>query len=158
VQPILLATDGSPTAQKATEEAFELAQALELPVVAVAVAAPPDIAYGYYTYAALVNEVREARDQQVEDVLKQTAAAAEEAGIDCETVASHGPVARTICGIAKERNARLIVIGAHGWGAMGRLLHGSVSTEVLHEASCPVLVVRGERVADERKALAETMR
>jgi len=35
------------------------------------------------------------------------------------------------------------VIGAHGWGAFGRIWHGSVSMAVLHEAHCPVLIVRG---------------
>jgi hypothetical protein len=33
-------------------------------------------------------------------------------------------------------------MGAHGWGAMQRLVFGSVSTSVLHHAPCPVLIVR----------------
>jgi nucleotide-binding universal stress UspA family protein len=37
----------------------------------------------------------------------------------------------------------MIVIGAHGWGSLGRLWHGSVSMAVVHDAHCPVLVVRG---------------
>ena len=37
----------------------------------------------------------------------------------------------------------MIVVGAHGWGPIRRLWHGSVSIAVLHEAHCPVLVVRG---------------
>ena len=41
-----------------------------------------------------------------------------------------------------ESGVRLIVLGAHGWGAFKRLLSGSVSTHVMHEATCPVLVVR----------------
>jgi hypothetical protein len=35
----------------------------------------------------------------------------------------------------------MIGVGAHGWSAVGRVLHGSVSTAVVHEARCPVLVV-----------------
>jgi nucleotide-binding universal stress UspA family protein len=34
----------------------------------------------------------------------------------------------------------MIVVGAHGWGAVKRLVFGSVSLGVLHEAPCPVLV------------------
>ncbi len=36
----------------------------------------------------------------------------------------------------------LIVIGSHSQGIIGRLLLGSVATDVVHHAHCPVLVVR----------------
>ncbi len=36
----------------------------------------------------------------------------------------------------------LIVIGSHSQGVIGRLLLGSVATDVVHHAHCPVLVVR----------------
>jgi len=51
--------------------------------------------------------------------------------------------AEAICAAAKKQDAQMIVIGAHGWGPLRRLWHGSVSIAVLHEAHCPVLVVRG---------------
>src|SRR5690242_21688292 len=38
----------------------------------------------------------------------------------------------------------MIVVGAHGWGPLGRVLHGSVSGSLLDDPPCPVLVVRGE--------------
>jgi hypothetical protein len=49
------------------------------------------------------------------------------------------------------------VIGAHGWGAFGRIWHGSVSMAVTHEAHCPVLVVRGgpELLLDQAAAQSE---
>ena len=49
--------------------------------------------------------------------------------------------------IAAEHDVRLVVIGAHGWGRLGRFLHGSVSTYVLHHATTPVLVVHGDDAA-----------
>jgi len=63
---------------------------------------------------------------------------------------AHGPCHRRValCGI---------VIGAHGWGAFGRIWHGSVSMAVTHEAHCPVLVVRGgpEPLLDQAAAQSE---
>lgn len=45
--------------------------------------------------------------------------------------------------VSAASDADLVVIGARGLGAFGRLLLGSVSEYVLHHAACPVLVVRG---------------
>ncbi|MGC4110324.1 MAG: universal stress protein [Nocardioides sp.] len=39
--------------------------------------------------------------------------------------------------------AQLLVVGTHGRGAMGRLVLGSVSTNVLHDVPSPVVVVPG---------------
>jgi nucleotide-binding universal stress UspA family protein len=82
-------------------------------------------------------------NEHVAETLAQTKAAAAEAGVECDAVHATGPVAEAICRLAKQRDAQMIVIGAHGWGTMRRLWHGSISLAVLHEAHCPVLVVRG---------------
>ncbi|PCJ87419.1 MAG: hypothetical protein COA54_05930 [Thiotrichaceae bacterium] len=47
----------------------------------------------------------------------------------------------SIISLANERNSDLIVMGSHGRHGMERLL-GSVSTSVLHKASCDVLIVK----------------
>jgi Universal stress protein family len=49
------------------------------------------------------------------------------------------------------------VIGSHGWGVVKCALFGSVSTGVLHQAKCPVLVVRGENtgIADRNGKVAK---
>ncbi|RPE31889.1 universal stress protein [Kitasatospora cineracea] len=43
--------------------------------------------------------------------------------------------------LAAAEYAELVVVGAHGRGALGRLVAGSVSCDVLHRAPCPVVVV-----------------
>lgn len=59
-----------------------------------------------------------------------------------------GKPAAKIVEIAKEWPADLIVMGSHGRGKLGGLVLGNVSQAVLHEAPCPVLIVRERRPAD----------
>jgi nucleotide-binding universal stress UspA family protein len=63
-----------------------------------------------------------------------------------------GAISKEICSAAAQHQARMIVIGAHGWGAVRRLMHGSVSSAVMHDAPCPVLVVRSDHSTAERAA------
>ena len=53
---------------------------------------------------------------------------------------------RSICESAKEHDAELIAIGAHGYGLVDRVL-GTTASKVVNHADRPVLVVRpkGER-------------
>jgi nucleotide-binding universal stress UspA family protein len=56
----------------------------------------------------------------------------------------HGVVAA-----AEKAGADLIVVGARGLGKFKRVLLGSVSERVIHNATCPVLVVKaGARSSD----------
>jgi nucleotide-binding universal stress UspA family protein len=60
-----------------------------------------------------------------------------------------GSPADAIVEEAKAANADLVVVGARGLGAFDRLLLGSVSERVIHDASCSVLIVkRGPRAGE----------
>jgi nucleotide-binding universal stress UspA family protein len=154
MRPILLATDGSPSAAAAQVEALELASVAGAPLVAVSVAHSvlPAVGYTAYGYSALVAELAGVERKRVEQVLHAVAAAARTAGVECTTVAATGPIVDAVCAVVEERRPRLLVVGSHGWGAGGRLLHGSVSTALLHHAPCPVLVVRGPEKAPAARA------
>lgn len=155
-RPILFATDGSPSAAEAQQEAFELAQRLAAPLLVVAVehAVLPAVGYVGYGYSDVVKELTGAEKHRVEKLLDTIAATARAVGISCSTVAPGGFVVEEICRVAEERDARLIVVGSHGWGAARRLFSGSVSTALVHSAPCPVLVVRPEAKAHEHVVAA----
>jgi nucleotide-binding universal stress UspA family protein len=155
-RPILFATDGSPSAQEAQKEAFELAQRCDAPLLVVAVvhAALPPVGYGGYGYSNVVAELTEAEGHRVQKLLGVIEASACAANLRCSTVTADGFPVEEICRIAGERDAQLIVVGSHGWGAVRRLLSGSVSTGLVHQAPCPVLVVRGREQAHEHAAAA----
>ncbi len=65
-----------------------------------------------------------------------------ERGIAARSTAPVGDAAAEIVRVAKESGADLIVLGARGLNPLKRLVLGSVSTKVLHEAQCDVLVVK----------------
>jgi nucleotide-binding universal stress UspA family protein len=54
---------------------------------------------------------------------------------------------REIVEFAQTRGADLIVMGTHGYGALRRLLLGSVTERVLRTAACPVMTVRPPQMA-----------
>jgi len=157
MRPIVLATDGSPSAAEATLKAVELARTLEVPLVAVAVEHVAVPSYGYFGYAQILSDLTKIESRHVDETLAQAKGVASEAGVECAALHCTGPVVDAICDAARARQAQLIVIGAHGWGPIRRTVHGSISTGVLHEAPCPVLVVRGGPEALLETAALETV-
>ena len=63
------------------------------------------------------------------------------AGAQARGIVREGSAARTILDVAGEENASLIILGTRGPSSAAELLLGSVSTEVLRFARCPVMVV-----------------
>lgn len=53
-----------------------------------------------------------------------------------------GAVGETIARVAAEGGYGLVVMGSHGYGALARLILGSVATQVLAHCEVPVLLVR----------------
>jgi nucleotide-binding universal stress UspA family protein len=154
--PILFATDGSPSAARAQGQALDLAAKLGAPLVVVSVAhaSLPAVGYSGYGYSNVVAELTRAERDRVKKLLGTVEATACAADVQCSTVAADGFTVEEICRIARERHAQLIVVGSHGWGAARRLFSGSVSTGLVHVAPCPVLVVRASEQADEQAEAA----
>jgi nucleotide-binding universal stress UspA family protein len=143
MKPVLLATDGSPTAEKAAETAIELAKLLDTELVIVTVWELP------YTMTGLVpapinGELAQLGEEEAEKVVLGAAALARKAGVDTRTLVLRGIPVEEICLAAETYEPRFLVVGSHGWGIVKRAVFGSVSTGVLHRAKCPVLVVRAD--------------
>ncbi len=62
-------------------------------------------------------------------------------GITAETLERQGKPAFTICDIADEINADLIVMGCRGLGLTDEGAADSVTTRVINLSPCPVLIV-----------------
>ena len=63
-------------------------------------------------------------------------------GVRLKTVTKVGPAGETIAKVAESGKYDLIVMGTHGHGSLGKLVMGSVSTQVLANCQVPVLLVR----------------
>ena len=138
---ILLATDGSPSAGQATDEAISLACATGWPLTIVTVWHVPMTGFAYEPLVA-VPEVADSVKERARRALAAAVDSAHAAGLEPEALLVEGLPADEICALARTQEATLVVVGSHGWGRVQRLLFGSVSGGVLHHAACPVLVVR----------------
>jgi nucleotide-binding universal stress UspA family protein len=75
-------------------------------------------------------------------VLGSARAILEEAGISPAGFAPVGNPADQILVTAESFEAELIVLGARSLGTVKRLVLGSVSTRVMHDSNCDVLIVK----------------
>jgi nucleotide-binding universal stress UspA family protein len=98
---------------------------------------PTDLA-GYY------QSVERAEREQLQRVV--TGFATE--GVLVEETIRSGKPYREILELAGEFAADLIVLGMHGKNPVERMLFGSTAEPVVRRATCPVLTVRAETIAD----------
>jgi nucleotide-binding universal stress UspA family protein len=131
---VLIAYDGSEPARRALDRVVRFMPHVHIAVVAVA--AP---VYRDPLFAKFPDEFEEEHQRKVlaeaKDVLAQH-------GIDAPTASPVGDAATEIIRTARDSKADLVVLGARGLNTLKRLVLGSVSTKVLHDAPCDVLVVK----------------
>ena len=123
MKPIVLATDGSPSAAEVTLKAVNLARTLGAPLVVVAVEHVDFPMYGYYGYTQILADVTEIERDHVRKTLVQARAVAAEALVECETVHATGPVVDAVCGVADLSEYGAVVLG--GALYMGRWHRGA---------------------------------
>ncbi len=131
---ILIAYDGSDVSQRALERVTRFVKEADVAIVTVA---RPIYRDPPYTGYADPNDEEEQRE-----VLFAARDALARAGLAATGYAPVGDPADEILAAARAFKAELIVIGARSLGKVGRLVLGSVSTKVMHESDCDVLVVK----------------
>ena len=138
---ILLAVDGSPYTKKmlaylTTHEEL-MAGTHEYTALTVQTPLPPR------ARAALGKAVVDQYyAEQGEKVLGPVDKYLKRHGINFTTAVKVGPAGETIAKVAETGGFDLIMMGTQGHGALGKLVMGSVSTQVLASCQVPVLLVR----------------
>ena len=140
MKEIVAATDGSADSQAAVEEALALAREADAEVTFVSVFRPPSALLGDPQYGrSLQHGLFEAR-AAVETAISQ----AERMMVEAQGEVLEGDPATEIVRLAVTREADLIVVGSRGHGPLARAIVGSVSSTVIRDAPCPVMVVNNE--------------
>ena len=140
---ILLATDGSASAEHAAKKTMELARIHGAHVTAAYVVDPyPYIGIGEVNPMALQSYMTAAQTASTH-VFTKLADQAAAAGVQLQVqLVENMQAARGIAQLADEVAADLIVIGSHGRNGIEKLMLGSVAAKVVALSSRPVLVIR----------------
>jgi len=134
---ILFANEGSPAGERALLYVEHLARREEAEVVVVHAYEVP----GRYAATDAYDELRASFEKASWAVVDDAMEELQQAGVSVRGMIREGPAARGILEVADTENASLIVLGARGPSSAAELLLGSVSSEVLRFARCPVMVV-----------------
>lgn len=136
---VLVGVDGSPGARAALEVAVEEARLRD---------ARLHVTYAYPVVESLTGTTGEGLythlEAEAKALLEEVAAGAPQTdGLSVEWIATPGSPAGVL--IEASKDATLLVVGSRGHGGFLGLVMGSVSTQCVHHAHCPVLVVRESR-------------
>jgi nucleotide-binding universal stress UspA family protein len=134
VAPIMAAVDGSPASSAAVETAVSLAGELHAPIVFVYVRRGPAGILGAPEYQRRLTASMAGARRVLHGALEAAAAA----GVDAEGEILEGSPRRRIADFARDRAARLVVVGSRQ-----RKVGRSVSRGVTRAAEQPVVVAQG---------------
>ncbi len=135
---ILIAVDGSQGGLSATRLGGELAEGQDAEVLLVHAVPLPPIVPG--VDQTISDESMAYLERTAEDALTAAEDLLATMDVKAERVVHAGSPAEVILGVAEERAADVIVVGHRGFGAVKRLILGSVSSKLAHHARCAVLL------------------
>jgi nucleotide-binding universal stress UspA family protein len=121
---VLIATDGSESAERAVAAGLDLAERFDATVHALSVVDEGDT---------------DGEERRLREALGELAARADR---PVETVVRRGTPADRILGYAEEAGADVVVVGTRGRHGPGKFHLGSVAEAVVRRSTTPVLTVR----------------
>jgi len=141
METIVVGVDGSDGSTAALEFAAEEAALREAPLRIVAAWDVPAAVYGSGFTPAVDAGTLEALGGRMQELADEAAETAKrlQPSIQVEAAAVAGQPADVL--LERAAGAGLIVVGRRGLGGFKTLLLGSVSQQVVHHATCPVVVV-----------------
>jgi nucleotide-binding universal stress UspA family protein len=132
---IVLGYDESPGAQRALEQAVDIARLLRETLVVVYADEPPSRMGEEFTAHT------EALAEQGRQALADATTTAQAAGVSVEVELVAERPAQALLDVADRRDARLIVVGTYGESPLRSAILGSTPHKLLHWSTRPVLCV-----------------
>lgn len=145
IKRIVVGTDGSDSANKAVDQAVELAEALGADLELVNAFEVPSRAELERLRAEIPDpDLAFIADpaNQSDLMLQRLAEPIKAKGINVRTWSRGGDAASYIIDVATETDADLIVVGNRGMTGAARFLLGSVPNKISHHAPCSVFIVQ----------------
>jgi nucleotide-binding universal stress UspA family protein len=139
---ILVAYDGSETARTALNKAIELKRVFEASIL--------EVVHVFQVSNLVLNDavipepaiVQAELYQAAEDIVDEAKLLVAPLSSATVTLLDGGAPARVILDYAEVHQFELIIVGSRGLGSFKEIFLGSVSSEIVHHAQVPVLVVK----------------
>lgn len=140
---ILVAIDGSPNSMEAADYGISMAKKDNAKLVVMSVIYTPASIVTYGTEKSFREFMKKAKDE-TEEWFGKIRKKASENGVEIktETVEEIYSVPGAIIKYAEKVKADIIIVGSTGKSGFKKLLIGSVSSDVVGYARCPVLVIK----------------
>lgn len=139
MKKILVAHDGSKLSDKALKKAVEIACGFNSSLTVLSVI--PEL---YLTELSDMDRQRimTALTDETHSAMEKVRVSLAGKPIEAKTIIRQGPAAEKILETAQKMKVDLLVVGSHGRHGAKKFLLGSVSTKVVDNSRCPVLVVK----------------
>ena len=129
---ILIPLDGSSLAEAALEHGEVLARKFNSRIILLRVC----------TAAAQVDPVSGLDSRQI--YLEEVAKGLRESSLEVETRLQKGDPGRVIIEMAESTEIDLVILSSHGRTGLARWVYGSVAEKILHQARCPMMLIRAQ--------------
>lgn len=147
IKNILVAIDGSKSAERALDFALDLATKYSAKIVLISVFEPLSVSMitlgiglSPVNLAGHIDGLMDFRKKILSDALKKARNTNSELVVT--KILAEGRPSDKIVETAKEQQCDLIVIGSRGLGGIKEFFLGSVSDRVADHAQCPVLIIK----------------
>ena len=138
VGPLVVGIDGSKGSVAALRWAIEEGKLRSARVLAVTSWTYPSMVFADAYFLPAADTLREEAGSVLERAITDATAGAKEPDY-LDRLVSDQPPSLTLLGLST--TASLLVVGARGHGGFVGLLVGSVATQVINHAKCPVVIV-----------------
>jgi nucleotide-binding universal stress UspA family protein len=142
---IVVGVDGSPNSELALDWAMKQAAAVHAPLTVLTVHEVPKSYWGDIPVIGAADEalLEQLRQAAFEMTQKAASRLGDTKPASVTVRAVNGFVVKELVGASED--ADLVVIGARGGSGFARVLVGSVSSEVVQQSACPVVIVPHKR-------------